>query len=127
MTIFSTGTSRLPFGPATTATARAAMTGGTLSAAGEALHRLPAIEARPWICVEPIRSTPSTMPGQACSSRWSALIMTPGVAAPITKKSPSSRIPMIPGMRLVSTISSGFSRPLFSWTNRSVPPDKTLA
>src|SRR5207302_275876 len=43
----STGTSRRPFGPTTTATARAATMAGTLSAAGEALHRLPANDARP--------------------------------------------------------------------------------
>ena len=50
VTISSTGASRLPSGPAMTATARAAIIAGTLSAAGEALHRLPASEARPWIC-----------------------------------------------------------------------------
>ncbi len=36
---------------------------GTLSAAGEALHRLPPAEARPWICFEPIRLMASTTPG----------------------------------------------------------------
>ena len=65
VTIASTGASRLPLGPAMTAVARAAISAGTLSAAGEALHRLPANEARPWICSEPIRSMPSTIPGQA--------------------------------------------------------------
>src|ERR1041385_197405 len=42
----STGTSRRPFEPATTQIARAAMSAGTLSAAGEALPRLPAGRAR---------------------------------------------------------------------------------
>jgi len=51
-----------------TAVARAAISAGTLSAAGEALHRLPANEARPWICSEPIRSMPSTIPGHAAVS-----------------------------------------------------------
>ena len=45
--IFSIGTSRVPFDPITRATAPAATSAGTLSAAGEALHRLPPIEARP--------------------------------------------------------------------------------
>jgi hypothetical protein len=123
----SAGASRRPFGPAMTTVARAAMTAGTLSAAGDALHKLPASEQRPWTCVEPIRSEPSTMPGQACSSPAWPDSMTPGVAAPMTKKPSSSRMPIMPGIRLVSTISSGFSRPLRSCTSRSVPPDITFA
>ncbi len=42
--------------PAIRATASAAIIAGTLSAAGEPLQRLPAMVARPWIWVEPIRS-----------------------------------------------------------------------
>jgi len=61
VTIASTGASRLPLGP-DDGGRRAAISAGTLSAAGEALHRLPANEARPWICSEPIRSMPSTIP-----------------------------------------------------------------
>jgi hypothetical protein len=55
VTMLSTGTSRRPFAPATTQVARAAISAGTLSAAGDALQRLPASDARPWIWVEPIR------------------------------------------------------------------------
>ena len=55
----------VPLLPTTTAIAPAAYSAGTLSAAGEALHRLPASEQRPWICVEPIRSSASTTPGHA--------------------------------------------------------------
>src|SRR5215470_15939270 len=53
--------------------------------------------------------------------------MTPGVAAPTTKLSPSSRMPIMPGIRFASTITSGRTRPDFSWTRRSVPPDSTFA
>src|SRR5271169_2298685 len=51
--MLSTGTSRRPFGPATTQVARAAISAGTLSAAGEALQRLPASDALPCTWVEP--------------------------------------------------------------------------
>src|SRR6516162_1138052 len=53
--------------------------------------------------------------------------MTPGVEAPITKRSLSSRMPISPGILLVSTISSGLVRPDRSCTSRSVPPASTLA
>ena len=85
VTMLSTGTSRWPPEPAITQVARAAISGGTLSAAGEALHRLPASDARPWIWVEPIRFAPSTMPGQACRRRACSPITAPEVAAPMTK------------------------------------------
>ena len=64
----STGTSRCPFAPTTTQVARAAISAGTLSAAGDALQRLPASDARPCTWVEPIRLVASTTPGQACRS-----------------------------------------------------------
>ena len=64
--MLSTGTSRRPFAPATTQVARAAISAGTLSAAGDALQRLPASDARPCTWVEPIRLAASTTPGQAC-------------------------------------------------------------
>ena len=60
----STGTSRRPLGPTIEALAPAAISAGTLSAAGEPLHRLPPMVARPWIWVEPIRLAASTTPGQ---------------------------------------------------------------
>src|SRR5579875_2093483 len=127
VTIASTGAVRRPLGPAMTQVARAAISAGTLSAAGEALHKLPASEARPWTCCEPIRSAPSTIPGQACSSAALPLSMTPGVAAPITNLSVSSRTPIRPGMRFKSTIVSGRIRPERNCTKRSVPPDSGLA
>ena len=125
--ICSTGTSRRPLLPTTTAIAPAAYSAGTLSAAGEALHRLPASEQRPWICVEPIRSSASTTPGQALFMPACSSTTAPGVAAPTTKPPPSSRMPMMPGIFLVSTIRSGFSRPDRICTRRSVPPDRTFA
>jgi len=45
---FSTGISRRPFGPCSVTMAPAAIMAGTLSPAGEPLHRLPPAEARPW-------------------------------------------------------------------------------
>ena len=42
------------------------------SPAGEALHRLPAMVARPWTCVEPIRLAASTTPGQAATRSLSS-------------------------------------------------------
>ena len=109
--MLSTGTSRCPPEPAITQVARAAISGGTLSAAGEALHRLPASDARPWIWVEPIRFAPSTMPGQACRRRACSPITAPEVAAPMMNTPSSSRMPKIPGICLVSTICAGFIRP----------------
>src|SRR5262245_49908744 len=53
--------------------------------------------------------------------------MVPGVEAPMTKRPLSSRIPISPGILLVSTINSGLTRPDRSCTSRSVPPASTLA
>src|SRR6185295_10787276 len=80
---FSTGTSRLPSGPCTRTTHPAATSAGTQSAAGEALHRLPPAEARPWTWVEPIRLIASTTPGQALRRVSCSPITAAGVAAPI--------------------------------------------
>ena len=77
--------------------APAAYSAGTESAAGEALHRLPASEQRPWTWVEPIRSSASTTPGQALFMPACASTTAPGVAAPTTKPPPSSRIADDPG------------------------------
>ena len=79
----STGRSRRPFGPARVATAPAAMSAGTLSAAGEPLHRLPPRVARPWTWVEPMRLAASITPGQTCLSRGCSLSSAPVTAAPI--------------------------------------------
>src|ERR1700732_1080123 len=83
--ILATGTSRRPWGPATTQVARAAISAGTLSAAGDALQRLPASDARPCTWVEPIRLAASTPPGQARCRAALSPITAPGVAAPTTK------------------------------------------
>ena len=53
--------------------------------------------------------------------------MVPGVAAPMTNWFASSRMPIIPGIRFVSTINSGRVRPDRSCTSKSVPPASTLA
>ena len=82
---FSTGTARLPLGPATLTMQPAATRAGTLSAAGEALHRLPPAEARPWTWVEPIRLQASITPGQALRSFLFSPITAAGVAAPMVK------------------------------------------
>ena len=66
-----------------TATAPAATSAGTLSAAGEALQRLPTKEARPWICVEPISSTASTTPGQSPDRLGCSPASAPETAEPI--------------------------------------------
>ena len=60
----STLISRRPFGPCTVTTAPAATIAGTLSPAGEPLQRLPPADARPCTCLEPIRLTASSTPGQ---------------------------------------------------------------
>src|SRR5713226_1705913 len=83
--ILSTATSRRPFGPATTQVARAAINAGTLSAAGDALQRLPASDARPCTWVEPIRLAASTTPGQARRRASHSPITAPGVEAPDRK------------------------------------------
>src|ERR1035437_8653658 len=83
--ILSTGTSRRPFAPATTQVARAAISAGTLSAAGDALQRLPASEARPCPGGEPSRGAAATTPGQAGRRAAQAPSTAPGGAAPSTK------------------------------------------
>src|SRR5882724_6034968 len=45
----------------------------------------------------------------------------------MTKRPLSSRIPISPGILLVSTIKSGLTRPDRNCTSRSVPPASTLA
>ena len=65
----STGSVRLPSGPTIDALAPAATSAGTLSAAGEALQRLPTMVQRPCICFEPISLAASTTPGHAFCQR----------------------------------------------------------
>ena len=87
----STGTSRRPLGPTMEALAPAAISAGTLSAAGEPLHRLPPMVARPWTCVEPIRLAASTTPGHTALSLGCSLSSAPVTAAP-TRKPPASSL-----------------------------------
>ena len=100
---------------------------GTLSAAGEALQRLPPSEARPWIWVEPISSSASTTPGQACRTSGCSPSSAPLTAAPIRKPPSSAVIIRVSGMCFTSTISSGLIMPARSCTNKSVPPARTRA
>ena len=119
---FSTGTARLPLGPATLTMQPAATRAGTLSAAGEALHRLPPAEARPWTWVEPIRLQASITPGQALRSFLFSPSTAAGVAAPMVKAPFFSVMLTISGIFLTSTITPGVRAPDFIWTRRSVPP-----
>ena len=88
----STGTSRRPLGPTMEAFAPAAISAGTLSAAGEPLHRLPPMVARPWTWVEPIRLAASTTPGQTALSLACSFSSAPVTAAPMRKPPASSLI-----------------------------------
>src|SRR3954468_21411278 len=81
----STGTVRSPFGPAITHCARFAINAHVVSAAGDALQRLPPTLPRPWICVDPINPTDSARPGQsrrssACSPTTPAGASRPAAA-----------------------------------------------
>ena len=124
----STGTSRRrPLGPTMDALAPAAISAGTLSAAGEPLHRLPPMVARPWICVEPIRLAASTMPGHTDLSLGCSLSSAPVTAAPMRKPPASSLIWRSSAMPLMSTTRTGSTRSVLICTNRSVPPANTRA
>ena len=123
----STGTSRRPLGPTTDALAPAAISAGTLSAAGEPLHRLPPMVARPWICVEPIRLAASTTPGHTALSLGCSLSSAPVTAAPTRKPPASSLIWRVSAMPLMSTSSTGSITSVRICTSRSVPPASTRA
>ena len=98
---------RAPFGPATSQTAPAAISAGTLSAAGEPLQRLPPSEARPCIWVEPISSNASTTPGHAAFTVSSLPSVAPETAAPTRISSPFTVTSMSAGMRFKSTMRPG--------------------
>ena len=82
MAMSSTGTDRRPPGPITEASAPAAISAGTLSAAGEALHRFPPSVARPRTWIEPISLALSTIPGHAALKASCSMISIPVTAAP---------------------------------------------
>src|SRR5262245_25103205 len=123
----STGTSRRPAGPTTVATAPAAMRAGTLSAAGEPLHRLPPRVARPWTCVDPMRLAASITPGQTFPSVGCSLSSAPVTAAPTRNPPRSSTMERVSRIFLMSTMSSGSRMSERIWTRRSVPPASTRA
>ena len=125
--ICSTGTSRVPLLPTMRAIAPAAISGGTESAAGEPLHRLPPIEARPRTWIEPISLTPSSTPGQALHSAACSMISMPGTAAPMRKPPFSCAICRTSGIFLMSTMSDGSIRSVSICTMTSVPPARIRA
>ena len=118
----STGTLRRFLGLWMLTTAPAATSAGTESAAGEALHRLPPGEARPWTWVEPIRLIASTTPGQAFLSFLCSPITAAGVAAPMVKLPLVSVMLTISGIFLTSMMTPGAAMPAFICTSKSVPP-----
>ena len=86
--MFSTGKVLAPLGPWIFTVAPDAISAGTLSPAGEALHRFPPNEALPWICSDPISLKASKTPGQDFPKFSSSSNTAPATAAPI-KKEPS--------------------------------------
>ena len=120
----STASCREPAWLVTTTFASSAISGGTPSAAGEALHRLPATVARFWICTEPTSRA-------ACCKAWNAggrsaaMISLQQVSAPMRQYAPSQRMPRNPSMAVTSSMGAvtGRSR---KPGKKSVPPAKTV-
>ena len=108
--------------------APAATIAGTLSPAGEPLQRLPPADARPCTCLEPIRLTASSTPGQTLPKLLCSASAMPETAAPM-RKPPSAvcSIAVISGIFLMSTITPGLSTPERICTRRSVPPARMRA
>ena len=109
------------------ALAPAATSAGTLSAAGEALQRLPTMVQRPWTCFEPISFAASTTPGQAFFRAAFSPSTAQGTAAPMLKPSAVSLISLKPSIALMSTTRSGSMKPPFILTRRSLPPARMAA
>jgi hypothetical protein len=108
--------------------APAATMAGTLSPAGEELHKFPPADARPCTCLEPIRLTASSTPGHTFPNLgWSCSSM-PETAAPM-RKPPSAvcSIAVISAIFLMSTIRPGRTAPERICTRRSVPPARMRA
>ena len=97
VTTSSTATRRFPPGPTISALAPAAIMAGTLSAAGEALQRLPAMVAPPWTCVEPISWAASTTPGHSARSSACSPNSAQVTAAPIRHPRSPRSMRLIPG------------------------------
>ena len=115
-------TVRSPPGPAITARASLTMRLGGVSAAGEALARLPPKLERLWIWSEPMSPLASTRPGKAAARPSWAQISAVGVAAPTVWVDPLLLIAHKRAMRLRSTMTVGSGRPARIWGIRSVAP-----
>ena len=124
--ILLTNSSLEPFGPIILTLQFDTLNAGMVSAAGDALHILPAIVHLPWIWAYPIRSKASAIPGANSFNLGKLLKSEPETAAPISKPSFYSLISLISGMFFISTINSGSIIPDFIWTSKSVPPPKIL-
>jgi hypothetical protein len=79
---FSIGKFLDPFGPVIVAVHLAATNAGTLSPAGEPLHKLPPKDALPWICSEPIRRKASSTPGHKSANFLFLFKLAPETADP---------------------------------------------
>ncbi len=118
----STAMVRLPEGRRSMPWHQPATNAGTLSAAGEALQRLPVIVQRPCTCFEPISFAASTTPGHAFFSAAFSPSTAQGTVAPMLKPSAVSRISLKEAIDLMSMIRSGSTKPPFILTKRSLPP-----
>src|SRR5215218_1221314 len=120
---------RVPSGPATTTTARCTRSAGAVSAAGDALHRLPASVARFRIWTEPTTAAASASAARSRRITGCAAISVIVVVAPMTSPpSPVARIPgASSGTRFTSTTTDGANDPSRSLMTRSVPPASTRA
>ena len=103
------------------------MTGGTLSAAGEALHRLPAIEARPWICVRADQVDALDDPGPGARKGFVLAEHDARGGGADHKKVAILADPDQVRDFLDVDDQIGVQRPDLSWTSRSVPPDNGFA
>ncbi len=101
----SNGSTRTPFRETNSTDASSVNSGGTPSAAGEALQRFPAIVPAFWIWTEPTSRaaafSPSKDAGNAARTR-----SLQRVAAPIRQPSGPRVIPRNPGNRVTSSIAS---------------------
>ena len=93
-----------------------------MSAAGDALQRLPASVARFRIWIEPTTWAASTSAGNACRTRGSAMSAVMTVVAPIRSRPFTSWIPGASSATRFRSITSGGSTvPFRTPTRRSVP------
>ena len=100
-----------------------------MSAAGDALHTLPASVARLRIWTEPTTAAASASAGKCRRTSGSAATSVITVVAPITRRPSRLADPgrAAPAIRLTSTTTAGASEPSRSRMTRSVPPARTRA